>query len=238
MNLPVKKTSASGIDLWVGDPSCQAAHEALLATLSTLGNFIPPTEELGTRRQGNLGEFISLQVALSSQLPHSRVFGSSAFDPLQNISSAGLDISYAYFDDHDEKNDLLYVQEVKTTGDISLSYANALIKDYEKLFGEDANLTLQTRTQAMAFRLETSEQRPDLATRLRRLAATQPLTCQHVRLIPTIVHELIGADPHKKLLAITSAIGALGWPKEQINGWSIGFQDLISRLDRLARGNE
>lgn len=235
--MPFKKQSANGVDLWTGDPDCQHAHETLLTALAVFGNFIGPTQSLGTRRQGNLGEFISLHVATGpANLQHSKAYAINAFDPLQDVSSPGLDITYAYFDAEDEDRDRLYVQEVKTTGEVSLSYADTLVTDYEKLFGEDPNLTLGTRVQAIAMRVELGEKEPMLANRLRRLASTQPKTCTHIRLVPTLVHELKGTSPQKKLLAVASAISTLGWPMGSINPWGIALTDLVARLGRMARG--
>ena len=158
-----RKELEHGIDLWAGDPSCQHAHEALLAVLSKIGNFIGATEVLGHRRQGNLGEFISLQVAANGALDYSKAYAQNAFDPLQNISRAGLDITYLYFEPIEVGEDLIYIQEVKTTGGLPLSYADGLTEDYEKLFGEDPDFTLNTRVQGLAMMLEVGEHRIDLA---------------------------------------------------------------------------
>jgi hypothetical protein len=137
-----KKVTDQGIDFWTGDSTCQMAHDALLQTLQQIGYFIGPHEPLGTRRQGNLGEFIAFHAALSDKLPYSLSMGASGMDPLQNVAAPGLDITYLYFDTHNPSNDLIYIQEVKTTGQVSLAYANNLVSDHDKLFGGDPALTL------------------------------------------------------------------------------------------------
>lgn len=212
------------------------AHDAILQTLQQIGYFIGPHEPLGTRRQGNLGEFIAFHAALSDKLPYSLSMGASGMDPLQNVAAPGLDITYLYFDINNPANDLMYIQEVKTTGQVNLAYADNLVSDHDKLFGGDPALTLNSRIQSMGLRLKLQHQRPDLATRLQSMASTAPLSCTHVRLIPTLVHEKIGTDPKTKMLAVRSQINALGWPLGQIRPWSIGMENLIDRLTRLAQG--
>ena len=201
-----------------------------------MGHFIPSSEALGTRRQGNLGEFIAFHAALSDKLPYTQVMGVSGMDPIQNVAAPGLDITYLYFHPNNPVEDLLYIQEVKTTGQLDLSYADALVADHTKLFGEDPALSFNSRVQSMALRLSLQQQRPDLAKRLRAMTGTAPLGCSHVRLIPTLVHERIGTDPKTKMLAVRSSIQTLGWPIGQIRPWSIGMEGLIDRLTRLARG--
>jgi hypothetical protein len=162
----------------------------------------------------------------------------NAFQPLQDISHAGLDVTYLYFDSSDESNDCIYVQEVKTTGDVTLGYADTLIEDYQKLFHEDPKFTLNTRIQGIATKIAWGEKRPDLAERLRSLARTDPKSSIGVKLTPTLVHERSGTDPVVKLLAIKTAISALGWTPGQIGPWSVAFEDLIARLARMARGQK
>ena len=128
------------------------------------------------------------------------------------------------------------MQEVKVPGGIDLSYADNLTADYRKLFDDDPRFTLNTRIQGLAFKLEVGDKRVDLANRLRSLATTEAETSTQVKLLPTIVHEKVGADPVTKLLAIKTAISALGWSASQIRPRSIAFQDLIPRLTRMARG--
>jgi hypothetical protein len=232
------KQISGGLELWTGDPTCQAAHEALLAILAKAGPFICATEPLSARRQGNLGEFIALQVALHAPLQYTSVHAMNAFQPLQDISNAGLDVTYLYFAPSDESNDCIYIQEVKTTGGITLDYAETLVDDYQKLFDEDPKFTLNTRIQGIATKIAWGEKRADLADRLRNLARTEPKSCTGVRLIPTLVHERLGTDPVVKLLAVKTAISALGWVSGDIRPWSVAFEDVILRLTRIARGQK
>ena len=232
------KQTISGVELWSGDPSCQAAHESLLAALAKTGPFIAAGEQLTTRRQGNLGEFVALMVARHAPLEHTNVYAINAFQPLQDISHAGLDLTYLYFDPTDPSKDTLYIQEVKTTGDVALAYANKLTEDYQKLFEEDPKFTLNTRIQGLATKIELGDKRPDLGDRLRSLATTEAKFCTKVKLIPTLMHEKRGTDPVTKLLAVKTAISTLGWNSTQIQPWSVAFEDLISRLTRMARGQK
>jgi hypothetical protein len=230
------RQTSSGIDLWTGDPSCQAAHDALLSVLAVAGPFIGPGEPLSTRRQGNLGEFVALHVALSAPLQHTSIHALNAFQPLQDISHAGLDVTYLYFDPSDPGKDAVYIQEVKTTGGENLSYADSLTEDYKKLFEDNAKFTLNTRIQGLAFKLDVGDKRPDLAERLRLVATTEAKLCSKVKLIPTLVHEKVGTDPVTKLVAVKTAITGLGWGASQIEPWSVAFENLIQRLTRMARG--
>lgn len=232
------KQTTSGIELWRGDPTCQAAHEALLTVLAKTGLFLAAGDQLTTRRQGNLGEFIALNVALQAPLQHNSIHALNAFQPLQDISHAGLDVTYLYFDPTDPAKDHLYIQEVKTTSGVTLSYADTLTEDYQKLFEEDPKFTLNTRIQGLATKVELGDKRPDLSDRLRALAATEAKLCTQVKLIPTLVHEKAGTSPVTKLLAVKTAISTLGWGPAQIQPWSIALEDLIPRLTRMARGQK
>ena len=231
-----QNNSTSGIDLWTGIPNCQAAHDALLAILLRVTAPLAPHVALGTRRQGNLGEFVAFFVARNKALNYTHVFALNVFSPLQDISSPGLDLTYAYFDERDPQNDLVYLQEVKTTGGLDLAYADSLTGDYRKLFGEDPALTLNTRLQGVSGKLEYADNRPDLADRIRQLCDTTASRCTRVNLVPTLVHERIGTTPAPKMMAIKTAITALGWAPSQIAPWSIAMDDLINRLTRLSRG--
>ncbi|GAA0596494.1 hypothetical protein [Paenochrobactrum glaciei] len=183
-----------------------------------------------------MGEFVAFFVARNNAFPYTHVFALNVFSPLQNISSPGLDLTYAYFDGNDPRNDLVYLQEVKTTGGIDLGYADSLIGDYRKLFDEDPALTLSTRLQGVAGKLEYADNRPDLADRLRQLSETTASRCTRVNLVPTLVHERAGTAPVPKMIAVKAAITALGWAPGQIAPWSIAMKDLIDRLTRLSRG--
>ena len=83
----------------------------------------------------------------------------------------------------DPKEDWASLQEVKTTSGKDLSYADALVPDYEKLFGTNVRLTLQTRLQDIQARLEFGSRRRDLGDRVFRLAGNSPQTSSRVRLL-------------------------------------------------------
>jgi hypothetical protein len=54
------ETTTDGITLWLGNPSCQAAHDDLLAELGNhTSTWLPASEPLNPRLAGNLGEFIT-----------------------------------------------------------------------------------------------------------------------------------------------------------------------------------
>ena len=101
-----------------GAPTCDAAHGALLSMLNTLGTtYLGPTETPSNSQKGNLGEFISFHIARSVYPSPAHIrFSSNALNPLSRISGAGLDLVYVHFDSANPANDLIYIQEVKTTG--------------------------------------------------------------------------------------------------------------------------
>ncbi len=232
------QTQQSGITLWLSDPSCQAAHDALLAELVRINsNFIPPTDNPSNIRRGNLGEFIALRVASLTYPAATQVFAPNAINPLNSASIPGLDLTYLLFHDGDATLDLAFIQEVKTTGGADLGYADNLIADYGKLFGTNINFTLQSRLQTICSSLEIERKRPDLAARVLVLGATTPQACSQVKLIPTMVHERVGTQPVAKMVAIRQAIASQGWSLTSILAWAIALTDLDERLKRLARGH-
>lgn len=220
-----------------GDATCDDAHAALLIALKQLNvNFVDPASPISVVQKGNLGEFISLQIARSKQFSQCQVFAQNAINPLNTISISGIDLAYAHFDLLDENNDRLYIQEVKTTGASNLSYFDSLVKDAEKLFSINLDLTLQSRIQAFANSLEIERGMPDLADRVLKLGGVTPQSCSKVRLVPTGIHDLIAGNPVPKLLAVRSAIAAFGWNPVNLHPWAVGISDLDDRLLRLARG--
>jgi len=222
--------------VWTGDPDCNAAHVALLQRLQAFGTpFIGTGEAITLSQQGNLGEFISLHIALSGPLGTMEKFAQNALQPLSGISISGLDLTYVYFDPTSEKNDLIYIQEVKTTCAANLNTLDKLRTDYRKLFSTDLNLTLQTRIQCLASKFEIERNNPGHAVRVQKLAATTPQQCTSVRLIPTGVHQLGVGDPVQKMVAIKTAITAFGWDQAAISPWAVALSDLSNRLLHLAQ---
>ena len=192
---------------------------------------------MDNRRKGNLGEYISLHVGSALDFTSVlQIFAHNAVAPLQPISAAGIDICYALFDEVNPKNDILWIQETKTTSAKDIALADHLVEDYEKLFGTDLNRTLHSRIQVMQNRLEVERKQPALSSRLGALAGTTPAQCVNIRLIPTLVHDKASNDPVVKLVAVRSSICSFGWSQSQIDGWSVPFVALDDVLGRLATG--
>jgi hypothetical protein len=232
-----QKAITAGVSVYTGDPNCDAAHRALLGALEALGTpFIGPGDTISFSQRGNLGEFITLHIAKAGAFKTMEKFARNALQPLSGISGDGIDLTYVYFDSVSETNDLIYIQEVKTTGAATLNYFNRLRHDYEKLFSTDMNLTLQTRIQCLSNAFEIERNNDNYAERVQRLGATSPRECTRVRLLPTGVHALGIGNPVQKMLAIQSAIAAFGWDHASIDPWAVGLSELEDRLTRLARG--
>jgi hypothetical protein len=133
-------------------------------------------------------------------------------------------------------DDTAILQEVKTTGEPSLSLADGLISDYDKLFGTDPRFTLHMRLQGIKNAIEYEHKRPDLCPRVAELAGQSPQTSPRVLLFPTLVHERHASDPQTKMLAIRETLCGNGWARKAVQPWAIGFFDLNVRLLRLAMG--
>ncbi|MGO6879500.1 hypothetical protein ACC721_05760 [Rhizobium ruizarguesonis] len=232
-----KRTDQTGVYVHVGDPNCDAAHANLLTRLQNMGApFDIGASELGSRIKGNLGEFIALHVALAG--PHEKMDKhiGNALQPLSRISGPGLDLIYVHFDASDAAHDRLYIQEIKTTGDMSLNYFDNLKGDYRKLFATDPQFTLQTRISALANKFELEQNNAAYAERVVKLGATTPQKSVRVQLLPTGIHDLASADPVSKMLMIRSSIMGFGWDALQVEPWAIGLSDLEKRLLRLLKG--
>jgi hypothetical protein len=234
--LPFTATNQNQIHLWLGDPTCQGAHDALLGRLVEINsNFIPPGAMPTDIVRGNLGEFIALRIAQKT-FSATQTFAPNAIQPLNSASISGVDLTYLMFHANDSSLDMAFIQEVKTTGQSSLAYADKLIVDYDKLFGTNVNFTLESRLQAISNSLEIERQRPDLVARVIELNGTTAQSCPRIRLIPTLVHERSGTQPVQKMIAIRQAIASKGWPSASIEAWAVALTDLDQRLIRLARG--
>ena len=198
--------------------------------------FLKSGTDLDNRRQGNLGEFITYWVAHNNKVYSKCLkFLANAAEPLSAISQPNLDLTFVLFGEL-PSDDLIYIQEVKTTTSTSLSYADALVTDHEKLFGEDLALTLQSRIQVISFKFEHEHNRPDYAERVLNISNDAPSKCARVRLVPTLVHEKNGTKPVTKLVEVRTAIAGKGWPASSIEPWSISLTDLKDRLKRLTWG--
>ena len=79
------------------------------------------------------------------------------------------------------------LQEVKTTGANDLTHANRLIEDYIKLFGTDAEVTLQTRLGVAANHMEALKIESEICCRTTEIGGISPETSSRVQLVPTLV---------------------------------------------------
>src|ERR1035437_1764678 len=80
---------------WICNPNTVSAHQDLLAALSKIidRTFLQPQTPIGNRRKGNLGEFVAFHVGLMCNgLPAYKPFPTNAYQPLSDISRAGIDI--------------------------------------------------------------------------------------------------------------------------------------------------
>lgn len=233
-----RRSTGGGVTLWVGRPNCQAAHDAILKWLrSHVGTFLPRNKALNTAIMGNLGETIAFVVGVQHDFSGHFCFAANAFDPLNRISRSFVDLVWLAFG-KTTAEDVVFVQEVKTTVDSSLSLANELAADYYKLFGNDPALTLHTRLQAIKNELEYTLHRPKLCVRLSALAGKSPETSAQVRLVPTLVHGAKSGKAQTKMTAVRAVLSSNGWPASSVTAWSIRLSALQRRLSRLAHGRK
>lgn len=240
----IKKSIATSLNkrdirLFRGDPNCLAfynwAHGKLQAATFA---WPPPITALKPGRQGNLGEFLTYQVAVEDGLGgigHYPALG-GATTPLQDATQPGVDILIAYLDPTgDSSKDKLVLIEVKTTGGKDLAYSAALVEDCQKLLGDTAiSTSLATRMNALTnhlmyvHKLDTG-----LIQRAQALFMPRPHDCTAVKLVPTLVHDLGSTDAIETLDEVARQIEALGWLSSSIEPWSIAMNQLISGLIHL-----
>ena len=169
-----------GALLWAGDPDCQAAHEAILHWLQeNCPTFCATPPEGGNVNilRGNLGETIAFCAGYwyVFDSSHIKPFTANALNPFGRISKSDIDIVWIRFGETGD-DDTAFLQEVKTTGDASLSLADSLISDYDKLFDTNPQVTLHTRLQYIKNTLEFEHNQPDLCPRVAALAGQSPQT--------------------------------------------------------------
>ena len=87
-----------------------------------------------------------------------------------------------------QNSDWMALQEVKTTSDASLSLANDLTKDYQKLFAQSGRFTLQTRLNALKNKLEEFGLGHH-ASRGSAFGALNARQANGIYLVPTLVHD-------------------------------------------------
>src|SRR5262245_21621045 len=188
------RITADGVVAWRGKPNCQAGHDAVLIWLKEhakpfrVPGSVPPDDHI---LRGNLGESIAFFVSFWHDCKDHRVFATNALRPFRPKSDIDIDIVWLSFAG-EPRNDFAIIQEVKTTGDLDLSYARTLVDDYEKLFGTNVRLTLHTRLQDIKIDLlykVGGAAGKELAQRVSMLAGQSPKTSPKVQLRPTLVHE-------------------------------------------------
>jgi hypothetical protein len=234
------RNEMAGVILWVGDPDCQAAYNATLSWLIENCTSFYATPSAGDNiLKGNLGETLTFCVGYwyVFDSPHVKAFAANALNPFGGIPKPGIDIVWIRFG-ATGADDMAILQEVKTTGDATLSLADNLISDYDKLFETDLRFTLQSRLQDIKSKLQYEHKQLELCARVAEFAGQSPQTSPQVQLLPTLVHERLGSDPHTKMLAIRETLYGKGWSRRAVQPWAIGLFDLNTRLLKLAMGQE
>ncbi len=228
--------SVPGLTVWEGDPDDEAAHQKILSWLESAvdGRFLGATSTLSNRIKGNLGEFVAYEIGATYVFTNvADAYGANTPTPLSDISRPDLDIVWLHFGDT-EQDDWAALQEVKTTGQRRLDIADQLVSDYGKLFGEDVQLTLQTRLGALKNKLEQQGQ-ADKSSRITRLGGPTPERATGIKLIPTLMHDNAISSSSKMTLVRQALIGR-GWSAGTIECWSILLGDLDRRLSLIAQG--
>jgi hypothetical protein len=241
---PSKSSNGRLIQLVRGDPDCASFYQWIHAELKkTITNWPPKIKTLTTGRRGNLGEFLSHRVARASDL-----YGKSkgytialmgALTPLQDGAPPGLDITIVYLaPDGDTSKDRLYIMEVKTTGAVQLTYASALIDDYEKLLGKTqvAGSLGQRMNWLQAYLMDVHEFSPEEMDRAGDLFQPKAEDCKGIRLLPTLVHDRKSGDSAAvaTLDEVAEQIENLGWRKDCIEPWSIAITELTKCFVHLS----
>jgi hypothetical protein len=128
--------------------------------------------------------------------------------------------------------------EVKTTGSVSLTYAKALVRDYNKLLGTTkvAGSLGQRMNWLQAYLLEAHEFKTEQLERVGNLFQPKPNDCKGVKLMPTLVHDRSCGDQAAidVLDDVAKDITALGWRKKNIEPWSIAMNKLTECLIHLS----
>jgi hypothetical protein len=226
-------TVSGDVVLWRGNPNCTAAQKHVREWLKTSSpNYPVAWAPRNIRLIGNLGESVAFCCSRLAWSPLPRCFSANLGKPLSNMSRSGIDLLWIGFG-NTPAEDFAIHQEVKTTLAGNLSYASSLLTDYEKSFGRDQNLTLNTHLQGLKVDLEFTHQEPQLAVRVNALMATSPAHARRLRIVPTLVHDITTADdPVEKLVGIEAQLTAMGWL--QIETWSIAFTGIGNHFKAMA----
>lgn len=239
--------SAKGWDIQLvrGDPDCAEFYEWIHTELKKVTTTWPPKiTGLTTGRRGNLGEFLSYRIARASGF-HGKDRGFTlalmgALTPLQDGAPTGLDTTIVHLDPSgDTSKDCLYIMEVKTTGNVAtLTYANALVDDYEKLLGKSAvaGSLGQRFNWLQAYLLEVHEFSVEELERVGDLFMPEPKDCKGIRLLPTLVHDRNAGDAKavSALSKVADEIHLQGWGANTIEPWSIAIAKLTDCFVHLS----
>lgn len=210
-------------------PNADAAHNWLLVGFQVaghpFGNY-PFTNLL----KGNMGEAFAHMVGKDHDFNGWQCDTANAHAPFSAISTSGIDLLWIL--DSDELT--IVLQEVKTSSDKDLQVVANLVADYRRLFGTNLRLTLQTRLQSVAYKLEHFSQQPVLANRIRALGVISPATSTSVKLVPTVIHSSQSVLAKIKLVAVRTTLVADGW--QSVTPWVISLPNLDNRMKRLSQG--
>ncbi|MCX0432628.1 MULTISPECIES: hypothetical protein [Aeromonas] len=128
--------------------------------------------------------------------------------------------------------------EVKTTGSITLTYATALVDDYEKLLGKVAvaGSLGQRFNWLQAYLREVHEFSDVEIERVGNLYMPEAKDCKNIKLLPTLVHDLNAGDKKavEALDDVATKIEEQGWSKQTIEPWSIAINKLTECLVHLS----
>lgn len=239
-----KTTGGRSIQLVRGDPDCETFYQWIHGELTNVIKKWPPKiSALTTGRRGNLGEFISYRVARSSGL-HGKSKGYTiaimgANTPLQDGAPTGLDTTIIHLDPSgDTSKDRLFIMEVKTTGAVELTYASALVGDYEKLLGKTkfAGSLGERMNWLQGYLMEVHEFSPTELDRVGDLFQPKAKDCIGITLLPTLVHDRKSGDTAAitALDVVAKKIEGLGWRQDCIEAWSIAITDLTNCFIHLS----
>jgi hypothetical protein len=241
----IKNTEISAnkysVQCFTGTPDCAAFYAWVLDKLMNgLSKWQPVAGPLTTGQVGNLGEYISYMVARQSGLSGGGYTAAlaGALTPLQIGTTPGLDITILHLDPGgDTSKDALYIQEVKTTGQNHLGYANALVADYKKLLDlTQPSTSLGSRMSWLKFKLDLEHNFPrELLDRADDLYRPDAKDCTRIKLLPTLVHDLNTPDPVIALDKVMAQIVAMGWSANTVEPWSIALKRLNDGLAHLAK---
>jgi len=227
-----------------GDPDCASFFAWIQAELvAATKHWPPPITKLTSGRQGNLGEYLSYKVVKASgRYGKSKGYTIAimgALTPLQDGAPTGLDTTIIHLDPGgDTDKDCLFIMEVKTTGNMKLTYAKQLVNDYDKLLGTTkvAGSLGQRMNWLQAYLLEVHEFSTEQLERVGDLFQPRPKDCKGVKLMPTLVHDRSCGDQAaiNALEDVAKDIEALGWREKNIEPWSIAMNKLTDCLIHLS----